>query len=390
MRKFSDISVNKSSGVDQAAEDNNSGTAVYIHWPYCLSKCPYCDFNSHVRPIFDEENWLKKIVTEINSYPADLKISSIFFGGGTPSLMSPQSTAIIIDTINKHFTCSSETEVTLEANPNSSESDRFKDFKNAGVNRISIGVQSFDQKQLQFLGRKHNTNEAAQAITNAQKYFDRVSFDLIYALPNQTLEQWEEMLAYALSFGTTHLSLYQLTIEPETPFETRYKRKEFDIPLDDASAQFYEQTVAQMTATHMPPYEVSNFAKKGQSCRHNLSYWHYADYIGVGPGAHGRFIRQNQKIHTVNQRAPETWLLQDRPKENRISETDQAFERLMMGLRLYGGIMKAPLEPFLNQQALLDLTAEGFLLPHPVRLVPTLRGILCHGSIVNYLLNDLT
>ncbi len=235
--------------------------AVYIHWPYCLSKCPYCDFNSHVRPTFDEESWLKKIVSEISAYPSDLIISSVFFGGGTPSLMSPQSTATIIDAISKRFFCSPTIEITLEANPNSSEAASFNDFRNAGVNRISIGVQSFDQKQLEFLGRKHDANEAVKAITNAQKYFDRVSFDLIYALPGQTTQEWEQMLTYALSFGTKNLSLYQLTIEPETPFETRYKRKEFEIPLDDASAKFYEQTVHQMTAANMPPYEVSNFAQ---------------------------------------------------------------------------------------------------------------------------------
>ena len=304
--------------------------------------------------------------------------------------MSPRSTATIIDAITKKFLCSSAIEITLEANPNSSEACRFEDFRNAGVNRISIGVQSFDQKQLEFLGRKHDANEAAQAITNAQKYFDRVSFDLIYALPGQTLAEWQDMLTYALSFGTTHLSLYQLTIEPETPFEMRYKRKEFEIPLDDASAIFYEQTVAQMTAVNMPPYEVSNFAKTGQECQHNLSYWRYDDYIGVGPGAHGRFTQDRQKIHTVNQRAPETWLLQDNPKETIITLEDQAFERLMMGLRLYAGIPRAELDPYLNQQALLDLTAEGFFRPHPTHMIPTLKGILCHGSIVNYLLNDLT
>lgn len=371
-------------------KNEKSSVAIYIHWPYCLSKCPYCDFNSHVRPLFDEQNWLNKIVSEINMYPTNLKISSVFFGGGTPSLMSPKSTVTIIDAISKNFGSSSETEITLEANPNSSEANRFKEFRNAGVNRISIGVQSFDQKQLEFLGRKHNANEAASAITNAQKYFDRVSFDLIYALPGQMLQEWEKMLTYALSFGTTHLSLYQLTIEPETPFETRYKRKEFEIPLDDASAKFYEQTVAQMTAAHIPPYEVSNFARIGQECQHNLSYWHYDDYIGVGPGAHGRFTRQGQKIHTVNQRVPETWLTQVSPKETVISEPDQAFERLMMGLRLYDGIPKAPLISYLNQQALLDLTAEGFFKPHQTQLIPTLRGVLCHGSIVNYLINDLT
>lgn len=364
--------------------------ALYIHWPYCLSKCPYCDFNSHVRPFFDEDNWLRKVIAEIDTYPSDRNISSLFFGGGTPSLMSPQSAASIIDAISKRFVCSSYTEITLEANPNSSEANRFKDFRNAGVNRISIGVQSFDRKQLEFLGRKHNANEAVAAITNAQKYFDRVSFDLIYALPDQTLQEWEQMLTYALSFGTTHLSLYQLTIEPETLFETRYKRKEFAIPLDDASAKFYEQTVHQMTTVHMPPYEVSNFAKVGQACHHNLAYWNYSDYIGVGPGAHGRFTRQGQKIHTVNQRVPETWLLQDNPKETIISPVDQAFERLMMGLRLYAGIPRAPLDPYLNQQALIDLISEGFFEPHHSRLIPTLKGILCHGSIVNYLLNDLT
>ena len=364
--------------------------ALYIHWPYCLSKCPYCDFNSHVRPSFDEDSWLKKILQEIDTYPASLNISSVFFGGGTPSLMAPQSTATIIDALTKRFSYDPTIEITLEANPNSSEAQRFKDFRQAGVNRLSIGVQSFDQKQLEFLGRKHNSDEAVQAITNAQKYFDRVSFDLIYSLPNQTLEEWSKMLDYALSFQTSHLSLYQLTIEPETPFELRYKRKEFEIPVDDASANFYEQTVAQMTAAGLPPYEVSNFAKAAQESRHNLSCWRYDDYIGIGPGAHGRFTKQGQKIHSVNQRAPETWILQDGPKETIISEKDQIFEHLMMGLRLYEGIPKMPLDAYLNQQALHDLEVEGFLCQHPTQLIPTLKGILCHGSIVNYLLNDLT
>jgi len=369
---------------------NESSTAIYIHWPYCLSKCPYCDFNSHVRPVFDEENWLKKILSEIGTYPKNLKISSLFFGGGTPSLMSPQSTSIIIDTVTQKFHCSPTVEITLEANPNSSEAKRFKDFWQAGVNRISIGVQSFDQRQLEFLGRKHDAKEAIQAVNNAQKYFDRVSFDLIYSLPGQTLKQWEKMLKYALSLGTTHLSLYQLTIEPKTPFEMRYKRKEFAIPLDDASARFYEQTVSQMIAANIPPYEVSNFAKAGQDCRHNLSYWRYDDYIGLGPGAHGRFTKSGQKIHTVNHRLPESWILENGPKETVITENDQAFERLMMGLRLYEGVPKASLESYLNKQAVIDLTTEGFLSPHATQLIPTLKGILCHGSIVNYLLNDLT
>ena len=367
-----------------------STVALYIHWPYCLSKCPYCDFNSYVRPEFDEGRWLKKILMEINDYPKGLVISSLFFGGGTPSLMLPQSTATVIDAAAKRFVYTPTVEITLEANPNSSEADRFKEFKNAGVNRISIGVQSFDQQQLEFLGRTHTAEEALRAIDNAQKNFDRVSFDLIYALPGQTLRQWEQMLGHALSFGVSHLSLYQLAIEPNTLFEARYKREEFEIPVDDESAEFYEQTVQQMTAAKLPPYEVSNFAKRGEESRHNLQYWNYGDYIGLGPGAHGRFTRQGQKIHTINQSFPDTWLQQKKPKEIIINPTDQAFERLMMGLRLYAGIPKSPLEPYLNQQALFKLTAEEFLLPHPTQLIPTLKGILCHGRIVNYLLNDLT
>lgn len=379
--------------------------AIYIHWPYCLSKCPYCDFNSHVRPVFNEQEWLDGVIDEITAYKNLLEhnipqVTSIFFGGGTPSLMSPKTVNLVLECLFANFNSTANVEITLEANPNSAESNRFKDFKSAGINRISIGIQSFDQAQLEFLGRKHSADEGVLAIHNAQQYFDRVSFDLIYALPQQTLVQWEKMLSYALSFGTSHLSLYQLTIEPDTPFESRYKRREFQIPLDEESAVFYEHTVDQMTEAGLPPYEVSNFAKIGQACLHNLCYWQYNDYIGIGPGAHGRFMHQGQKYHIENQRVPELWgkdrkalgyidltTNSDCRKIEVLSPKHQVFERLMMGLRLYQGI---PIPQKLSGFNFGDLIQEKYLKNDANYLIPTQKGILCHGSIVNYLTDHLS
>ncbi len=363
--------------------------ALYVHFPFCLSKCPYCDFNSHVRPQIDDESWLEKILKDIDTYDGNLSITSVFFGGGTPSLMPPASAASIVNKIYKYFKTSSNIEITLEANPNSSEASRFSDFKNAGINRISIGAQSFNQNHLDFLGRKHSADEAKKAIKNALLYFDRVSFDLIYALPNQTLKEWENELNYALSFGTSHLSLYQLTIEPGTPFEMRYRRKEFETPVDNESACFYEQTVNQMSQAGLPPYEVSNFSQYGEECLHNLAYWRYEDYIGIGPGAHGRLIKNGQKIHTMSSKVPEHWLKEENPVINIINKRDQIFERLMMGLRLYSGIPKENIFDHINQEAYKNLVEEGFLINNSTQLIPTLKGILCHNSIVNYLLHDL-
>ena len=367
------------------------------------------------------------------------KISTIFFGGGTPSLMQPQNTEKILDTVFKRFNCTDDIEITLEANPNSSEVERFRDFKHAGINRLSIGVQSFDQKELEFLGRKHSAKEGISAIENGLSIFDRVSFDLIYALPDQTLEQWKKNLEFGLSFGTKHLSLYQLVIEPGTPFEMRYKRKEFEIPLDEKAVEFYETTLAMVQKKGIHPYEVSNFSVPGEECRHNLCYWNYEDYIGVGPGAHGRFYAAvdtaqaqydkmvfalPKKIHRENNKVPEVWIKNKIKKETILSEEQQAFERLMMGLRLFNGIPFEPVEKYIDKQALGDLIEGGYLkfgnnchpafMQDPVKnawipdqvgddttcqmdpdycqndstealLIPTLKGILCHGSIVNYL-----
>src|SRR5438132_2857878 len=293
--------------------------ALYVHWPFCVSKCPYCDFNSHVRASVDEDAWrdalLADLAHEANLLPGR-RLSSIFFGGGTPSLMDPATVAALIEAARGHWTPTEHIEITLEANPNSAEAARFADLAAAGVNRLSLGLQSFDDQALAFLGRAHNAREGFRALETAQRNFRRVSFDLIYALPGETEDRWSATLAQALSLGTKHLSLYQLTIEPGTRFATMVGRREFD-PLDsDAAAALYELTEAMTTAAGMPAYEISNHARHGQESRHNLTYWRYGDYAGIGPGAHGRRLR----MRTVRHRKPENFLSAQRRNGHGIAE----------------------------------------------------------------------
>jgi len=274
---------------------------VYIHWPFCKSKCPYCDFNSHVSDSVDHNAWAKSYAHEIDhvaSMTGQREVTSIFFGGGTPSLMKPQTVEHILNHLCTVWNVSKDIEITLEANPTSIEADKFSDFKAAGINRVSVGVQSLRDSDLKFLGREHSAKEAIGAIKIANDIFERVSFDLIYARPEQTIESWREELTEALEYANGHLSLYQLTIEQGTPFYAMEARGDFRIPEADQAGEFYEVTQEILNAAGLPAYEISNHAAKGQESAHNLTYWRYGDYAGIGPGAHGRLTLDAKKYAT--------------------------------------------------------------------------------------------
>lgn len=320
---------------------------IYVHWPFCRSKCPYCDFNSHVRERLDEAAWRSALLSELDHYAAltpGRTVTSVFFGGGTPSLMDPASTQAVIDRIAARWTMADDVEITLEANPNSAEVARFAGFRSAGINRLSLGIQALDDASLRFLGRAHNAGEARTAIDAAAQVFDRYSFDLIYARPNQTLAEWESELREALSLAASHLSVYQLTIEPGTAFHAAHARGDFVLPVPELAADLFETTHAILDKAGMPLYEVSNHARPGRECRHNLVYWRYEDYVGVGPGAHGRITVDGAKLATRQERAPETWIARVNEsghataEERSTSPDEAAREALLMGLRLAEGI----------------------------------------------------
>lgn len=361
--------------------------SIYIHWPFCKSKCPYCDFNSHVRSSIDENRWQKAYLKEIEYYKDILKnkyIKSIFFGGGTPSLAPTSIINSIIDALSPN----SDTEITLEANPTSIEASRFRDYKLAGVNRVSIGVQSLNPDYLKFLGREHSAKEALQAIELAKKYFDRYSFDLIYMLPNQSLSDWEKELTQALKFTAGHMSLYQLTIEKGTKFFSMYKKNAFTLPNDDTAADAYMLTNAIMEENRLPFYEVSNYAALGQECKHNLTYWKYQDYIGIGAGAHGRYACNQVKMATVNSYSPEEWLKNVEEKGNglrsyeALSSAQEYEERIIMGLRLREGI---EIGYFKNIEQVNSLIKQGLLQHKDNNIRATQQGILVLNSIINSL-----
>ncbi len=317
--------------------------ALYVHWPFCVSKCPYCDFNSHVRAEIDQDLWRNALLADL-AHEARLlpgrRLTSIFFGGGTPSLMDSATVEAIIAAAKAHWPAADDVEITLEANPNSVEADRFVDLSSAGVNRLSLGLQSFDDSALAFLGRAHSAAEGQRALDIAQRQFGRVSFDLIYALPGDTEETWRRTLSRALAAGTSHLSLYQLTIEPGTRFAAMVARGDLQ-PLDaDEAATLYEVTAEMTAAAGLPGYEISNYARPGHESRHNLTYWRYGDYAGVGPGAHGRRLDQR----TVRHRKPENFLSaigrngHGIVEEAALSPNEAADEALVMGLRLAEGV----------------------------------------------------
>ena len=317
--------------------------ALYIHWPFCARKCPYCDFNSHVRAEVDQAAWREALLADL-AHEARLtggqELGSIFFGGGTPSLMPPATVAALIDAAARHWRVADDIEITLEANPSSVEAANFAALAAAGVSRVSLGLQSLDDRALHFLGRLHDVDEGLAALATAQRHFERVSFDLIYALPGQSPAAWEAELARALGFGTGHLSLYQLTIEPGTRFATLVREGALAPLADDPAAELFALTQAMTDAAELAAYEVSNHARPGEQSRHNLAYWRYSDYAGVGPGAHGR----RGGLATLRHKKPENWLeavarngngLQT---ETALAPAEQAAEALLMGLRLAEGI----------------------------------------------------
>jgi putative oxygen-independent coproporphyrinogen III oxidase len=322
--------------------------AVYVHWPFCLSKCPYCDFNSHVRHGgYDEAHYVRAIQSEIAAAAERTPgrtVSTIFFGGGTPSLMQPETVGAILDSIGKHWTVAGNVEVSLEANPTSVEATRFRGYRSAGVNRVSLGVQALDDQSLKELGRLHSAQEALDAIAVARSIFDRYSFDLIYARPRQTLGAWAAELKQAISEAAEHLSLYQLTIEPGTPFFGLHKAGKLIVPDDDLGRDLYDLTQVICNDAGLPAYEVSNHARPGAECRHNLVYWRGHEYAGVGPGAHGRLDIDGRRYATETEKKPEAWLdLVERQGhglivDEKLQPGEVADEFLLMGLRLAEGI----------------------------------------------------
>lgn len=335
-----------------AAAQPGSGEplGVYIHWPFCKSKCPYCDFNSHVRDGVRHERWRNALLAELEHAAREApgrRVETVFFGGGTPSLMEPATVSALIGRVTSLWDTAPDVEITLEANPTSVEAGRFAALAQAGVNRLSLGIQALDAAALRFLGREHSADEALAALALARRHFGRYSFDLIYARPGQTPEAWAEELENALALAGEHLSLYQLTIERGTRFYAEHARGGFVLPDEDASAAMFEQTQARLAAAGMPAYEISNHARPGAACRHNLIYWRYQDYVGIGPGAHGRFADEAGrpvKRATRRKSGPEAWIEAVESSGHGTAETssiagqDLVEEALMMGLRLADGI----------------------------------------------------
>jgi len=348
---------------------------VYVHWPFCLSKCPYCDFNSHVRhTTIDEPRFLRAFTAEIASMAARVPgrtVSSIFLGGGTPSLIQPTTVGTILDTIGKHWTVAPDVEVTLEANPTSVEATRFRGYRAAGVNRVSLGVQALDDGALKELGRLHTAREALDAVAIARSAFDRYSFDLIYARPRQTPQAWAGELKQAIAEAAEHLSLYHLTIEPDTPFHTLHAAGKLIVPDDDTGRALYDATQDICNGAGLPAYEVSNHARPGAECRHNLVYWRGHEYAGIGPGAHGRLDIDGRRHATMTEKRPEAWLMRVESlghglvTDDVLMSEERADEFLLMGLRLAEGIDPArytelagrPLDP----ARIATLVAHGFV-----------------------------
>ncbi len=362
--------------------------ALYIHWPFCISKCPYCDFNSHVRDGVDQSAWLTALLTDM-AYEAALTpnrpLSSIFFGGGTPSLMPPATVAALIAAAQRYWRFTEDIEITLEANPSSVEAARFADLSAAGVNRVSLGLQSLDDDALRFLGRAHNVDESLQALHTAQSQFDRVNIDLIYARPDQSEAAWGNELSHALTLGTDHMSLYQLTIEPGTRFASMVRSGAFIPADDDDAATLYGVTQALTLSAGIEAYEISNHARAGQQSRHNLTYWRYQDYIGIGPGAHGRRLNEATQRH----KKPENFLSAITRNNHGICSTNaldaetQAVEAVLMGLRLAEGLDVTALcdrtglssEILFNTAAIDKIANLGLIRRSGTRLVVTPQGM---------------
>lgn len=372
-----------------------SPLGVYVHWPFCKSKCPYCDFNSHVRDGIDQMRWRRALLAELDyaaleapSGNGGRRLETMFFGGGTPSLMEPGTVAALIARARELWDVAPDLEVTLEANPTSVEASRFAALAQAGVNRLSLGVQALDGAALKFLGREHSVDEALSAIRTAQRHFSRTSFDLIYARPGQSVEAWDNELKSALRLAGEHLSVYQLTIERGTRFFTDHARGTFKLPDEETAARLFELTQKRLASAGLPAYEISNHARPGAECRHNLIYWRYQDYVGIGPGAHGRFAEGGAKIARRRKSGPEAWLEAVEQEGHGTAETtvvtgrDKVEEALMMGLRLSQGIDRkgfaemAGADPVtaLGEGKLAPLVKAGFLEIDRTRLRATPAG----------------
>ncbi|CAM5518999.1 oxygen-independent coproporphyrinogen-3 oxidase [Aquamicrobium terrae] len=377
--------------------DRSPGFGVYVHWPFCAAKCPYCDFNSHVRhqPV-DQERFARAFEAELATMRARTgprEVTSIFLGGGTPSLMKPETVGAVLEAVAKNWTVPSGIEVTLEANPSSVEAERFKGYRAAGVNRVSLGVQALNDRDLKFLGRLHNVSEALAAIELARATFPRLSFDLIYARPGQTPEAWAAELEEAIGHAADHLSLYQLTLEEGTPFFALHKAGKFHLPDADHAADLYQLT-QDVTAAHgLPAYEISNHARPGAESRHNLTYWRYGEYAGVGPGAHGRFVEGGTRIVTIAERMPERWAELVETQGHGVTggevltRSEEADEFLLMGLRLAEGIDLARYEALsgrgLSSARLSILQEEGLVAPiGNSRLRATPAGMIVLDALV--------
>ncbi|MET3599125.1 radical SAM family heme chaperone HemW [Martelella mangrovi] len=378
-------------------DDGEPGFGVYLHWPFCAAKCPYCDFNSHVRhqPV-DQARFVAGFLKEIDHMRAlsgPRTVTSIFIGGGTPSLMAPETLGAILDGVAKAWHLPDGIEITLEANPSSVEAERFRGYRAAGVNRVSMGVQALNDRELRFLGRLHNVEQALGAIRLARDIFPRMSFDLIYARPGQRADDWERELNQAIDLAADHLSLYQLTIEEGTRFFALHRAGKLVIPDDDHAARLYEITQAVTAARGLPAYEVSNHARPGAESRHNLTYWRYGDYAGIGPGAHGRLETTAGRMATATEKHPETWLEMTETnghgviEESPLSPEEQADELLLMGLRVREGVDIARWSALAGKP--LDSEREAFLMQLGLierignsRLRATPEGMLLLNRIV--------
>jgi putative oxygen-independent coproporphyrinogen III oxidase len=376
------------------------GFGVYVHWPFCQTICPYCDFNVHTETEIDEAHWRQALRDELAHYAAETTgrtVTSLYFGGGTPSLMSPETIAALIDDVRRHWTVRDDIEITLETNPTSSERERLHEFRAAGVNRVSVGVQSLDDTALAFLGRQHSADDAIRTLEAAQAIFPRTTFDLIYARPAQTLDAWRSELHQALSITSDHISLYQLTIEPGTPFA----RSGLQPADEDAAADMFEATQETLNATSLPCYEISNHARPGNESRHNLTCWRGGDYLGIGPGAHGRLTLNDGFFGTHQIHNPKRWLQLTQAKGNgtakrrALSAEDRARELVMMGLRLVEGIDKArfrkitglPVEQIIDTQARDRLIDGNLLLEDDARIRASADGRQKLNALLASLLN---
>ena len=378
--------------------------SIYIHWPFCLSLCPYCDFNSHIANTVDHNRWLKAYEEELEYFAPIIKnkeVKSIFFGGGTPSLMQPFVVQGIIDKIASLGTISPVCEITLEANPTSFETNKFRQFKLAGINRVSIGVQSFSEKDLLVLGRKHSSEEAINAIKSASDIFSRYSFDLIYARPQQTLKQWQEELKFALTLAGDHISLYQLTIEKGTPFFNLLRSNKLQLPTNDLAAELYEWTGNFLKENNYNRYEISNYSKLGEECIHNLCYWNYGEYIGIGPGAHSRIHHGKSVSALMMYHKPDKWLdsvmCQGHGIQNntKLSIVEIIEELVMMGTRLANGVGEESLQKLLklkftdifNQDILEYYISKNLVSVDNSILKLSDSGLLLHNYLIARLLS---